>query len=299
MLAGALVFVTGASVLAMAVSPAASGATGAATGGLDAAASSTRASDTAPPAGARQNTYPDAARSYLLARDGVVLAAREPNLQLPPASLTKLLTALVIVDDEHWNAESWLPVSATAAAIPPTRAGLRAGEEITAGAALAAMLVRSANDACRVLVESASPDIATFAARMNARAKALGMSRSHFVDPCGFDAAGQYSTVADLLTLAQTARKAPLIATLTAMPSVQIKTKSGRALTLASTNQLIGRLPGTAGMKTGYTAKAGQCLIAYVRREDREVWLVMLGGSERWWLAHGMIEDAFRANAAD
>jgi serine-type D-Ala-D-Ala carboxypeptidase (penicillin-binding protein 5/6) len=80
---------------------------------------------------------------------------------------------------------------------------------------------------------------------------------------------------------------------------VQIKTKAGRAITLANTNQLIGRLQGTAGMKTGYTAQAGQCLIAYVRRADREVWLVMLGGSERWWLAHGMIEDAFHANATD
>jgi serine-type D-Ala-D-Ala carboxypeptidase (penicillin-binding protein 5/6) len=284
---------TGALVLAMSavvLNPAASGA----------AQSDARAA--APMASSEniyRDAYPDAARSYLLARDGVVLAAREPNLQRAPASLTKLLTALVILEDDHWNAEAWLPVSATAAAIPPTRAGLRAGEQITAGAALAAMLVRSANDACRVLVERVSPDIATFSTRMNARARALGMSSSHFVDPCGFDAAGQHSTAVDLLTLAQAAHKAPLIATFTAMPSVQIKTKGGRTITLANTNQLIGRLNGTAGMKTGYTAQAGQCLIAYVRRADREVWLVMLGGSERWWLAHGMIEDAFRANRAD
>jgi serine-type D-Ala-D-Ala carboxypeptidase (penicillin-binding protein 5/6) len=275
---------------AVVLNPAASGAT----------QPGARTSAPMPPRGnIYRDAYPDAARSYLLARDGVVLAARAPNLQLPPASLTKLLTALVILEGDHWNAEAWLPVSTTAAAIPPTRAGLRAGEQITAGAALAAMLVRSANDACRVLVESASPDIATFAARMNARARALGMSSSHFVDPCGFDAAGQHSTVVDLLTLAQAARKTPLIATFTAMPSVQIETKGGRTITLANTNQLIGRLQGTAGMKTGYTAQAGQCLIAYVRRADREVWLVMLGGSERWWLAHGMIEDAFRANPAD
>jgi serine-type D-Ala-D-Ala carboxypeptidase (penicillin-binding protein 5/6) len=240
------------------------------------------------------DNYKDAARSYLLVRDDHVVREHEAQLQLPPASLTKLLTALVALDS-NWNADRWLTVSAAAAGIPPTRIGLRAGEQVTAGAALSAMLVHSANDACRVLVESVSPNPAEFAKRMNARAAQLGMSKSHFADPCGFDAEDQYSTVTDLLKLARAARRAPLIATITALPEAQLITRGGRTVKFANTNQLLGRLEGVAGMKTGYTAKAGQCLIAYAKRGDHEVWLVMLGGAQRWWQAHGMIEDAFRA----
>jgi D-alanyl-D-alanine carboxypeptidase (penicillin-binding protein 5/6) len=170
---------------------------------------------------------------------------------------------------------------------------LKAGEQITAGAALAATLIRSANDACRVLVESVTSDLTEFKARMNARAARLGMRDSSFVDPCGFDAPGQYTTAADLLKLAHAARSVPLIAYLAALPEAQLTTRAGRTIKFMSTNALLGRLEGTEGLKTGNTSQAGQCLIAYVRRQDHDVWLVMLGGTERWWLAHGMIEDAF------
>ena len=241
--------------------------------------------------------YPETARSYLLVLDGKPLWQREPLLTLQPASLTKLLTAMVVLDS-HWDPDRWLTVSASVAATPPTRVGLRAGEQVTAGAALAAMLIRSANDACRVLVESVTTDIDSFRTRMNARAAALGMRHSKFVDPCGFDAPGQQSTVTDLLKLAQAARDAPLIATLVILPQAELITRGGRSIKFTNTNQLLGRLEGTAGMKTGYTSQAGQCLIAYVRRPGHDVWLVMLGGTQRWWQAHGMINDAFAIASA-
>ncbi|MBM0106137.1 D-alanyl-D-alanine carboxypeptidase [Steroidobacter sp. S1-65] len=236
--------------------------------------------------------YPHAARSYLLVRDDQILWQRAPTLQLQPASLAKLLTALVVLETD-WKADRWLTVSAYAASVPPSRLGLKAGEQITAGAALAAMLIRSANDACRVLVEGFSANLTAFRARMTAQAVRLGMTDSNFVDPCGFDADGQHSTVADLLKLAQAARAVPLIAHLGAMPEAQLTTRAGRIIKFNSTNALLGRLAGAQGLKTGNTSQAGQCLIAYVRRQDHEVWLVMLGGTQRWWLAHGMIEDAF------
>lgn len=149
--------------------------------------------------------YPQAARSYLLVRDGEVVSERASTQRLPPASLTKLLTALVVLD-ANWDAERWLTVSPSVAGAPPTRVGLRAGEQITAGAALAAMLIRSANDACRVLVESFASNATEFQSLINARAAQLKMLESHFVDPCGFDASGQYSTATDLLNLGQNAR---------------------------------------------------------------------------------------------
>jgi D-alanyl-D-alanine carboxypeptidase (penicillin-binding protein 5/6) len=241
--------------------------------------------------------FPQTARSYLLVRDEYVLWQRAPTLRLQPASLTKLLTALVVLDSK-WDADRWLTVSPTAANTPPTRLGLRAGEQITAGAAMAAMLIRSANDACRVLVESVAADSSTFGARMNTRAAKLDMQDSHFIDPCGFDAPGQHSTVTDLMKLARAAHAVPLIAHLTATPEAQLITKAGRTIKFASTNQLLGRLEGATGMKTGYTSQAGQCLIAHVRRSDHEVWLVMLGGTQRWWQAHGMIDNAFATASA-
>jgi D-alanyl-D-alanine carboxypeptidase (penicillin-binding protein 5/6) len=241
--------------------------------------------------------YPQAARSYVLVRDGQVVADRASNERLPPASLTKLLTALVVLDS-NWDADRWLTVSANAASTPPTRLGLRAGEQITAGAALAAMLIRSANDACRVLVEHFAANATEFQKLMNARAVQLKMLNSHFVDPCGFDAPGQHSTVTDLLKLGQRAQAVPLIAHLTAMPEAQLTTRRGRTIRFANTNQLLGRLEGVQGMKTGYTAQAGQCLIAYATRANHKVWLVMLGGTQRWWQAHGMIDHAFVATAA-
>jgi serine-type D-Ala-D-Ala carboxypeptidase (penicillin-binding protein 5/6) len=236
--------------------------------------------------------YPSAARSYLLVLDQQLLWQRAPTQRLQPASLAKLLTALVVLDSD-WDAERWITVSKYAAGVPPSRLGLKAGEQITAGAALAAMLIRSANDACRALVESVTSDLTAFRSRMNERATKLGMSDSSFVDPCGFDAQGQYTTATDLLKLARTARSLPLIAHLTALPEAQLTTRKGRTIKFTSTNALLGRLAGTEGLKTGNTLQAGQCLIAYVRRQNHDVWLVMLGGTERWWLAHGMIEDAF------
>ena len=242
--------------------------------------------------------YPHAARSYLLVRDQQVIWQREPTLRLQPASLTKLLTAMVVLEGD-WNPDRWLSVSSHAAGVAPSRLGLKVGEQITAGAAMAAMLIRSANDACRVLVESAASDVATFRSRMKAQAADLGMMDSNFIDPCGFDAPGQYSTASDLLKLARAARAIPLIAHLAAIEEAQLTTRAGRVIKFHNTNALLGRLPGAAGLKTGNTSQAGQCLIAYVRRDDHEVWLVMLGGAQRWWLAHGMIDDAFAAIGAN
>jgi D-alanyl-D-alanine carboxypeptidase (penicillin-binding protein 5/6) len=246
-----------------------------------------------PPA-ALLDPYPGAARAYLVAIDDAPRWAHAADQALPPASLVKLLTALVLLEDRGLPTEL-VAVTAAAAATEPTRAGLRAGDVLDGEQALAAMLVHSANDACVALVAHAAPDTASFVARLNARAAALGMRASHFADPCGYDAPGQYSTASDLLRLARAARAEPLIARYAAQPMLEFRTRSGRRYRLANTNQLLGRLPGTVGLKTGYTRAARQCLIALAERGGRRVWLVMLGGEQRWWLAHRMISDAFDA----
>jgi D-alanyl-D-alanine carboxypeptidase (penicillin-binding protein 5/6) len=157
------------------------------------------------------------------------------------------------------------------------------------------MLMHSANDACMVLVEHAAPSLQVFAERMNARAEQLGMHDSHFVHPCGFDQDGQYSTVSDLLRLGRAAHANPRIAQIVAQQNATVATGKGRLLAFHNTNQLLGHLDGVMGLKTGYTAQAGHCLIAVAEQSGHRVWLVLLDSQRRWSSAHRIIVDAFAA----
>ena len=238
--------------------------------------------------------YPQAAVAYAVVVDGELLWGRNLDMHRAPASLTKLLTALVLLDSD-WHPDAVLDVSHTAAHITHPRVGLHTGDTIIASDALNAMLMHSANDACMVLVEHAAPSIQAFTQRMNARAERLGMHASHFVHPCGFDADEQYSTVNDLLRLALAAHADPRIARIVAQQYFSIATGKGRELSFKNTNQLLGRLDGTMGLKTGYTAQAGHCLIAVAEQSGHRVWLVLLNSQRRWQSANRMMTAAFAA----
>ena len=237
--------------------------------------------------------YPGAAAAYVVAVDGRLHWARNPDQPRPPASLAKLLTAVVLLDDPQWDDAARIEVSAAAAAIEGSQLGLRRGEALRAEDALTALLVRSANDACLALAEHFAGSIGNFVERMNTRAAALGMSRSHFGHPCGLDAPGQQSTARDLLRVAGVALGQPAIAARVGLARAEIATLGGRRLAFVNGNALVGRVDGVIGMKSGFTTRAGKCVIAVAQRGDHRVWLVMLGAEERWWTASGMIESAF------
>jgi D-alanyl-D-alanine carboxypeptidase (penicillin-binding protein 5/6) len=246
-----------------------------------------------PPAPAPEDLFPRAAPGYVVAVNGVVRWAREPDTQRPVASLAKLLGALVLVERD-WNPDAIVTVSARAAASRGSRLRLRAKERVPAGELLAAMLVASSNDACLALAEHAAGDGASFAARMNARAAALGMSGSHFADPCGLDAPRQGSTPADLLRLAQAVMAVPYLADVLAKPRGEVNTLGGRTISYATSNLLLGRLDGARGVKTGYTARAGNCLIGQATRGGTTVTVILLNAPDRWWTAAILIDEAFR-----
>lgn len=241
--------------------------------------------------------YPAAAASYVVAVDGRVVWERDADVPRQPASLAKLLTALVVLEAAGgWDPDAPVPVSARAAAAEGSRLGLAAGERIAAGDALTALLVRSANDAAVALAEHAAGDVETFVVRMNARARALGLDAT-FADPAGLDRPGQAVSARDLLRLAQAAMESPEIARRVALPRARVATAGGRAFDVVSSNALLGRVPGTFGVKSGYTSGAGKCLIAAAEREGREVWIVLLDAPDRWWTAAALIEEAFEAPA--
>ena len=236
--------------------------------------------------------YPTAGASYLVMLDGRPLWARAPEVPRAPASLTKLLTALLAVEADP-EGEAWVKVSARAAAATGSRLGLRAGDELRLGDLLTATLVSSSNDACLALAEHVGGGAGAFVGRMNRRARQLGLTGSHFEDPCGHDRPGHVSTASDLLRLARAALTVPRLRYLVTVERARVVTRAGRALDLRTHNAFLGRVAGARGVKTGYTQGAGSCLVALVERGGRELWLVLLDAPDRWWTAAALVEAAF------
>lgn len=232
--------------------------------------------------------FPGVASAYLLSIDGQPTWGAAIDRPLPPASLAKLLTAHTLLQGA-WQPAAVVRVSAAAAAIEGSRVGLRAGEQLTADDLLTAMLVRSGNDACLALVEHAAGSLAAFLPRLEATARGLGLTATRITHPCGLDAAGMSSTARDLLRVAERSLDEPRIALRGRAMEARIRTVAGRELRFHNSNALIGRDPDAVGLKSGYTARAGRCLIAVAERDGHRVILVMLHADERWWAASNLL----------
>jgi len=240
---------------------------------------------------AADNLFPSVAAAYLVKRDGKLLWAGAADERLPPASLAKLMTALLVL--ERGGLDELVVVSRGASRETGTRIGLKAGENLRVRDLLAAMVIRSANDACRALADHVS---ASFVARMNQRAEKLGMRNTRFADPCGHDRKGQYSTAADLARLAERVMQHQEYLRLARLPRLSISTlDGGRRIAFHNTNALIGSYDGALGLKTGYTEGAGNCLVALAERDGVRVLAVMLNSPNRWWNAVGLLNRAFDA----
>lgn len=245
-------------------------------------------------AAAAEDLYPRAATAYAVAINGRLIWARAADTARPPASLTKIMTALIVLEGD-WHPDADVSVSASAAGAKGRRLGLRAGERISALDALTAMLLGSANDACLALAEHGTGSESRFVARMNERARALGLAKTRFSNACGHDAPDHKSSAADLLRLSEHALGLPEFARIVAMRGAEASTRGGRRFRLMNSNALIGRLPGAAGVKTGFTSRAGKCLAAHATREGVRVTAVLLDAPDRWWSAAGLLEAAFDA----
>ena len=232
------------------------------------------------------------AQAYVARVDGKTLWSQRAAQELAPASLTKVMTALLIL--ESYAPEKVITVSASAAAATGTRLRIRAGERYTQENLLLAMLLVSGNDACRALAEAHSGDARRFVALMNRRAAQLGLAHTHFENACGHDAPDHYSTAQDLMQLTEVALANPVFAAMVRRPEVSFESVDGaRSFALRNTNELIGRHPDAIGVKSGYTPKAGKCLIALAERGGVRVLLVMLNVPNRWWDAHAALDLAF------
>jgi D-alanyl-D-alanine carboxypeptidase (penicillin-binding protein 5/6) len=243
---------------------------------------------------AADDPYPWIAAAYVVKRDGVLLWSGQPDARLPPASLAKLMTALLAL--ERGALDAPVTVGRGVLQASGTRIGLKPGDKLRAGDLLAATVVRSANDACRALAEHLGKTVTNFVLGMNARAAALGLANTRFADPCGHDRTGQYASAADLALLAEEVMRHGEYLRLARLERISFKTLDGaRTFALRNTNALIGRYPGAVGLKTGYTEGAGNCLVALAERDGVRVLAVLLNAPNRWWNAVGLLDRAFAA----
>lgn len=233
------------------------------------------------------------AKACLLLRDGVEWLAQDADRLLPMASLTKMMTALLVLESGR-PLDEIVAVPPEAARDTGTRLGLRAGERMTIGDLLAAAVVASANDACLALAMTVAGSEPRFVQRMNARAAGLGLLQTRFTNACGHDAPGHASTARELAKLAVAAMRDPRYRRLaaTSQTSIVSRDPASRSFALANRNELVGRHPGVIGVKSGTTPNAGRCLAAFAMRGERSALLVLLDARERWWTAGALLDQA-------
>ncbi|MEO5955010.1 MAG: D-alanyl-D-alanine carboxypeptidase family protein [Nitrospiraceae bacterium] len=221
-------------------------------------------------------------------KTGRVLYEHDAGKRMSPASLTKIMSALVILEKGHLD--DLVTISPNAARAHKTHLRVKAGQVFRLEDLLKAMLIMSANDACLAAVEHVGGDEAQFVRLMNAKAAALGLADTHFSNGCGFDNPDHYSTAEDLAALSLIALDQPTFRQLVREERAIITAVNGHhAYILHTTNKLLGRIPGVEGIKTGFTSKAGRCLIAKVSQNGSDLLLVILNSNRRWNTATNLI----------
>jgi D-alanyl-D-alanine carboxypeptidase (penicillin-binding protein 5/6) len=220
---------------------------------------------------------PVQASAYLVvdARTGEVLAASNAHTELRIASLTKLMTVLLAL--ENHKLTDVVTVDKRAADVGESAISLEPGQKMTVHDLIEASLIQSANDAADALALSIEPSYPAFAVLMNAKAKQLGLDHTHFVRPDGLDSPGEYSTAADITKLAHIVMGNSFVRATVLKETTTIA--DGQEL--HTWDDLLGVFPGVFGVKTGHTDDAGWCQVAAVRGNGIDVYVTVLGGPTR------------------
>jgi D-alanyl-D-alanine carboxypeptidase len=231
-------------------------------------------------------THPQAAlpvraqAAYLVDLDTrTVLWERDAETMRAPASLTKLMTAMVAADDAG-SLDRVVEVTAEATQVIPTVMGLSPGERLTVRQLVTGLLLDSGNDAAEALAQGIVPRD-RFIRQMNQKAKSIGLTNSHFVNPSGLDAPGHSMSAHDLAhTAAYFNKYYPELAAIAAARDVSIPaTAEHKAFTPHNLNRLLWTYPGATGLKPGFTYDAGGCMLATATRDGRHLVVVVLNAT--------------------
>ena len=211
------------------------------------------------------------------ANNGQIMYEKNADEVRAAASTQKLLTALIIA--ERGLLDQPVAVQTIDTMADPVKLNIKPGDTYQRIDLLRALLVKSPNDVARCLARDNAGSVEAFAEVMNRRARELGATHSHFVNPNGLPDARQYSTARDLAMIARVAYANPTIRSIVCLPQLMFRYANGRTRELENTNKLLKRLPYCNGMKTGYTEAAGKCLIASGSRPGKDIIVVVLGDS--------------------
>ena len=244
---------------------------------------------------------PPAPKAWVLvdADTGKVLDAGNDRVPLPPASLTKVLTALTVVDSLPPDVQD-VPVSARAAAAPADKISMKQGEVWTLTDTLYSLFLSSANDAAVALAERVGGTVEGFQKMFAATAADLGLADNPvLLDPAGLDGpdgveGGNLVSARDLAIASRALLAQPTLATIVSTPGYRFVGPDGFHHRLGTHNPLfLLGYPGAVGVKTGYTKRAGHCLIAAARRDGRTMLAVVMNAADPIRSAEGMLDRGF------
>lgn len=212
---------------------------------------------------------------------GKVLWGKDENQRVPMASTTKIMTAIVMMENigiDRLNEE--VTVSKEAATTIGSRLGLGTGDKITYNDLLYGLMLCSGNDAAVQIAISTAGSVSQFADLMNQKAESLGLTNTHFITPHGLDRDEHYTTALELAKITDYALKNPKIAQVVSTREYTVRI-NGEVKVISNTNELLGYLEGVNGVKTGYTSKAGRCLVTSTSRDGFDIITVVLGADTR------------------
>lgn len=217
---------------------------------------------------------------------GRVLYEKQADQQSLIASTTKIMTALIVC--EQCNVLDRMRIPKEAVGIEGSSMYLREGEVLTLQELLYGMMLHSGNDAATALAIYCGGTVEGFAELMNDKARMLGLTNTHFVNPHGLDAPGHYSTARDLAVLAAFAMKNPIFAQTVSTKQVTVGDRH-----LTNHNKLLWQVDGADGVKTGYTRAAGRILVSSAQREGRRLICVTINDGDDWADHKALFADGF------
>ena len=221
---------------------------------------------------------------------GRELFAKDADAPRPMASTTKLMTALLAA--ETLDPDDTVTATDEAVRVEGTAVGLRAGDTLTVRDLVTGLLLASGNDAANLIALTVCDSLPAFAARMNERARQIGMADTCFGTPSGLDADGHHSTARDMAKLAAEVLRNEWLSEICSLKTATI-TISGRKATLTNHNRLLSLYDGCVGMKTGYTQAAGRCLVSAATRDGVTLIAVTLRAPDDWNDHAAMLDAGF------
>lgn len=231
-----------------------------------------------------EDLAPNAKSAIMIeASTGEILFKKNENEKLAPASMTKMMSMLLIMEELEKGNLKWdeeITASENASSMGGSQIFLEAGEKMTVTELLKGIAIASGNDATVAMAERIAGSEGAFVKRMNERAKELGLKNTNFVTSTGLDADNHYSSAYDMALIAKELVKYEKILEFTGTYEDYLRTDTSSPFWLVNTNRLVRFYNGVDGLKTGYTSSAGYCLTATAKRDNMRLITVVMGETD-------------------